>query len=286
MARMLGKPVRYLKQLRSLHRLNFAMSRAAATAQLREPDPAKPNSWEFSGFSQHGEDGIIDYLTRRLRQPNGYFIEIGASNGLENNSTWLALARTFCGLMVEGNPEDSEWCKYLLGPMNYGLTFHQMFVARENVRTLRDLARQADPDVFSLDIDGNDYYIAEAVMHAGFRPRIWVVEYNSAFGPSRSITIPYRADFRMTLAHGVDLYCGCSIAAWHKLMAKNGYHFVTVDLSGTNAFFIDPECFSSAFVKQLDGQKFFENISHAREYKSNWEGQFKLIKDCEFLEVQ
>src|SRR5215468_696196 len=118
-AAMLTKPVRYLKQLRSLHRLNFAMARAAATAQLRELDPASPDSWEFSGFSQHGEDGIIDYLTRRLQKPRGYFIEIGCANGLENNSTWLALGRSFSGLMVDGNREDLEWSQYILQPLNY-----------------------------------------------------------------------------------------------------------------------------------------------------------------------
>jgi hypothetical protein len=283
---MLSKPVRYLKQLRSLHRLNFAMARAAATAKLREVDPTLPGSWEFSGFSQHGEDGIIDYFTRRIRNPRGYFIEIGASNGLENNSTWLALARSFSGLMIDGNPQDLAWCEYILRPMNYGLTFQHMFVTRENVARIAEFARHKDPDVFSLDIDGNDYHVVEAVMLAGFRPRIWVVEYNSAFGPTNSITIPYRADFRIEQAYGRDLYSGCSLQAWQKLMTRNRYRFVTVDLSGTNAFFIDPEHFDSEFVAQLRGIEFRENSSHLREYGMSWEGQFDLIKNLEFLRVQ
>src|SRR5262249_41356985 len=144
---MIGKAVRYLQHLRSLHRLSFAMSRAAAAAPLRQLDPGRPTTWEFSAFSQHGEDGIIDYLTRRLRQAHGYFIEIGASNGLENNTTWLALARSFSGLMIDGNERDLAWCEYLLRPMNYGLAFQQMFVTRENVETIRKLARHPDPDL-------------------------------------------------------------------------------------------------------------------------------------------
>src|SRR5262249_45826552 len=160
--------------------------------------------WEFSGFSQHGEDGIIDYLTRRLHEPHGYFIEIGCANGLENNSTWLALGRSFSGLMVDGNQEDVEWARYILQPMNYGLTFHHAFVTRENVTRLRQLACFTDPDVISLDIDGNDYHIAEALLTAGFRPGIWVVEYNSAFGPTKCLTIPYRADFRIKQEYAKD----------------------------------------------------------------------------------
>jgi hypothetical protein len=282
---MLQKIPRYLNQLRSLHRLSFAMSKAAATAPLRQLDPTQPSTWEFSGFSQHGEDGIIDYLTRRLRNPRGYFIEIGCSNGLENNSTWLALARSFSGLMIDGNEEDLAWCQYLLRPMNYGLTFHHMFVARENIGSVRQLARHAEPDVFSLDIDGNDYHIAESLLSAGFRPNIWVVEYNSAFGPTQSITIPYRPDFRVEQAHGKDLYCGCSVSGWQRLMARSGYRFVTVDLSGTNAFFVDPDRFDPAFISNLSGLSFQENCSHQREYNTGWEAQFDLIKGLEFVQI-
>jgi hypothetical protein len=261
------------------------MSRAAATSALREVDPTAPNSWEFSAFSQHGEDGIIDYLTRRLRDPHRYFMEVGCSNGLENNSTWLALGRTFGGLMIDGNLEDLAWCRYVLGPMNYGLTFHHMFVTRENVESLRDLARHSDPDVFSLDIDGNDYYVVDALMSAGFHPRIWVLEYNSAFGPNRSVTIPYRADFRIEQVYAKDLYAGCSLQAWRKLMVRNGYVFVTVDLSGTNAFFVDPEHFESQFIESLFGLDFRDNTSHVREYRMGWEGQSKLIKGMDLVEV-
>ena len=38
-------------------RIASALSRAAATATIRSIDPTDPASWEFAGFSQHGEDG-------------------------------------------------------------------------------------------------------------------------------------------------------------------------------------------------------------------------------------
>jgi hypothetical protein len=41
-------------------KMQLAFARAAATAGIRVIDPANPESWEFSGISQHGEDGIID----------------------------------------------------------------------------------------------------------------------------------------------------------------------------------------------------------------------------------
>jgi len=59
-------------------RISSALSRAAATAPLRLIDPLRPLTWEFNGFSEHGEDGIIDYLCSQITTPNRFFFEIGA----------------------------------------------------------------------------------------------------------------------------------------------------------------------------------------------------------------
>jgi len=282
---MIRKALRYLHHLRSLQRMNLSLNRATASGSLREIHPNLPSTWEFTGFSQHGEDGIIDYLTRRLINPNRYFIEIGAANGLENNTTWLAVVRNYAGLMVDGDPENVEWCRYLLTPLNYGLQFRQMFVTRENVTELAAQARQLDPDVFSIDIDGNDYHVVDALFRTGFRPAIWVVEFNSAFGPQQRTTIPYQSDFRVTNAPSIDLYCGCSIAAWRGMMDRQGYKFVTVELCGANAFFINPEAFPDGFASQLHGVDFRTNLSHVRAYGVDWQQHFDRIKQMALIEV-
>jgi len=80
-------------------------------------DHTDPISWSFSGFSQNGEDGIIDYLASRLRNPNYYFVEIGAADGLENNTSWLAIARRYSGLMLEADPDAAAVCQQMIsGP--------------------------------------------------------------------------------------------------------------------------------------------------------------------------
>ena len=282
---MIKKFVRYLHHMRSLQRMNMSLSRAAASAPLREIDPRCPATWEFSGFSQHGEDGVIDYLTRRLNQANRYFVEVGASTGIENNSTWLALARSYSGLMVDGNAESIEWCQHLLQSSNYGLRFRQMFITTDNVEELKSESRFLDPDVFSLDIDGNDYHVVKALMGVGFRPKIWVVEFNSAFGPERKVTIPYQADFQINNTPGLDLYSGCSISAWRSLMARQGYRFVTVDQCGVNAFFIDPSAFPADFVDNIQGAVFFSNRSHVRAYGADWRDHFSKIKHLALVDI-
>lgn len=282
---MLDKLLNYLKSLRSMQRINMALARGGATASLRNIDLSDPSTWEFSGFSQNGEDGIIDLLTRRIENPNRFFIEIGASDALENNTTWLAIARRFSGIWVEGDQSTSDWCSYLFTALNYGVESVCMFVTKDKVYDLKARSPHANPDVFSLDIDGNDYYIANAVLSSGMRPRIFIVEYNSSFGPELSVTIPYRDDFRNNRAYGENLYYGCSIAAWKKLFAQFGYVFVTVDTNGVNGVFIDPHEFNEEFVKNIRGKYFAENFAQLREYRVNWEKQFELIYNRELVTV-
>ena len=50
-------------------------------------------------------------------------------------------------------------------------------------------------DFLSIDIDGNDYWLWEALTACS--PRVVALEYNWLFGPERSVTIPYDPQFRL-----------------------------------------------------------------------------------------
>ena len=268
-----------------MQRIQIGLSRAASASGLRTLDRKNPTSWEFPGISQNCEDGIIDYLTRQIHKPNRYFIEVGVSDGTENNTSYLALARRYNGLMVDGNAEAVAWCKYLLQPMHYGLDFLSLFITRQNVVELVDRALFKDPDVFSLDTDGNDFFFVRALLEAGLRPKIAVVEYNSAFGPQQSISIKYQENFAVKQAYRMNLYYGCSIMGWRRLFETYGYKFVTVESNGANAFFIDPKHFPKQFLKPLRGLQFAENHSQLREYRMSWPQQWELIKEMEFEKI-
>src|SRR5512141_2082867 len=107
---MIAKFFRFLRSLRSLQRINIALARGGAMSAARQIDLSNPATWEFAGFSQNGEDGIIDVLTSHITNPNRYFVEIGASDGLENNTSWLAVGRRYGGLWIEGDPTASAHC--------------------------------------------------------------------------------------------------------------------------------------------------------------------------------
>jgi hypothetical protein len=281
---MLGKAKNFLRQMRSFQMMNASLARGAAGASARQVNLADPRTWEFSGFSQNGEDGIIDVLSRQIIRPNRYFVEVGASDGLENNTAWLAMVRRFSGIWVEGDPDSARWCEFFFRRQNYGLEFLPLFVTRENTKAIAEKMIWPDPDVFSLDVDGNDYHFVESFLKVGIRPKIWVVEYNSAFGPDRSVTIPYSPTFSVASESASGLYYGCSVSGWRSLFARHGYRFVTVEQNGVNAFFVDPHCFEAGFLDSIEGLRFAENFSQLRQH-GRWEMQFKAIEGKPLEEI-
>ncbi len=282
---MIRRLMNYLLDVRDRQRIAIALSKGAAMMHARNIDLKLPASWEFSGFSQNGEDGILDVLRKNLKNSNRYFIEIGAADGIENNSGWLLVAEKYNGMLIEGNAHLVERARRTVVGYSIGAEIHNMFVTTESVRDLKTMAMHQDPDVFSLDIDGNDYYIAQAILKAGFRPKIFVVEYNSVYGPERSITIEYQTTFVFTQAHPTHLYYGVSIAGWRKFFERYGYRFVTVDRNGVNGFFVDPEHFDASFLEGIKGLEFAENQSQNKKFRIPSEQQFDLIADQKFVTI-
>lgn len=282
---MIKRAINYLLDVRDRQRIAISLSKGAAMMQARNIDLTNPASWEFSGFSQNGEDGILDVLRKRLLRSNRYFVEIGAADGIENNTGWLLVAEKYNGLLIEGSSHLVERAKRTVIGYSIGAEIHNMFVTTESIQEIKALAFHHDPDVFSLDIDGNDYYIARAILGSGFRPKIFVVEYNSVFGPELSATVEYQADFVFTKAHPSHLYYGVSIAGWRKFFLQHGYRFITVDRNGVNGFFVDPKFFDVGFLDGIRGLEFAENQSQFKKFRKPSADQFRLIADQKFVVI-
>jgi hypothetical protein len=271
----------------SIHtRIDSALQIAAASAASRIIDPANPASWGFSGFSCSNEDGIIDYLTRRIINPNHYFIEIGAGNGIDNNTAWLAMVRKYSGIMIDGDDAILNG-KKINSYFIRNVEFVRCFLNTDNVKKIKEMSMFNNPDIVSLDIDGNDFYIAKEIFELGMRPKIFVVEYNSVFGPDKKITIEYDPQFRLDPNHldPVHFYHGVSISAWKAFFNKYGYQFITVEQTGVNAFFVNPSEFDKAFLDVVIPLDFRDNFYQLANFRMGWEERFKYIAHRKFYQV-
>jgi hypothetical protein len=273
---------RYANKIYLNSLLNTALCRSAAGLTARKINEKISESWEFSGFSQNGEDGIIDFLISKLNESNKYFIEIGSGNGLENNTSYLAHVKKFSGLQIEGNKDEFDEANvikpWLIENVN-------CFVDAKNVTQILESSLYLNPDVFSIDIDGMDYYLAKLLLENGLKPKIIIVEYNSAFGSQKCITIPYNEKFDMFKTEFPYLYYGVSLNGWKKLLAKFGYDFLTVETNGINAFFVRKSAFPEYFFDEVKGIQFKENIHQLRCFKKNGEAQFEIIRHLPFYEI-
>lgn len=277
---MISKVIDYLVSHKDRQRIAIALAKGSASRAARRVDLQHPATWEFSGFSQNGEDGIIDVLRSQLKHSNRYIVEIGAAEGTENNSSWLLTTAGYEGLMIEGDPRQSARARRGIGCYAIGSQFVSMFVTLGTVDAILEKVAFRDPDVFSLDIDGNDWHIANALFAREFRPKIISVEYNSAFGPERSVTSRYHDDFHRSKAHPSKLYYGVSLAGWKAFFDRHGYRFVTIDSNGVNVFFVDGIQLDDAFMAALQPrQDFIENRYQLRAYSRDHMGQFAMMAD-------
>lgn len=279
---MLNPLKTYWYDIRDRQRINIALTRGAAMSLSRQINLSKPWSWEFSGFSQNGEDGILDVLRKQLSDSNRYFIEIGAADGIANNTAWLLMAERYNGIMIEGDPALVTRAKRMVIDQSNGAECYQMFVTKESATDIFNLALHKNPDVFSLDIDGNDYYVAKALFETGLRPKICVVEYNSAFGKEKCCTIEYNPDFICMSNDDTGLYYGVSIAGWIKYFSSMGYRFITVDSKGVNAFFVDAEKYDNGFLDKIQPLEFAENHVQLMKFRVPCHEQFDLISHHKF----
>ena len=101
------------------------------------------------------------------------------------------------------------------------------------------LARQGPLGILSIDIDGNDYWIWQAI--TSVQPAIVICEFNAVLGDMRPIVVPYDSAFQRLRAHFSGQYFGASIAALKSLARAKGYTFVGTNSNGVNAFFLKEE---------------------------------------------
>jgi len=142
--------------------------------------------------------------------------------------------------------------------------------------------------LFSLDIDGNDYWILKQI---NIKSDLIVCEYNPIFGDIHELTIPYEKNFDRDKKHYSKLFFGCSIQALIKLMKKKGYIFLGTNSEGMNAFFVNKKKFSYLRKKIRKTKIFFPTIKEGRnkDLKLNFKKFFEnlhLIKNQEVFDIK
>lgn len=198
---------------------------------------------EFQVYSQFGEDGIIQWLIHNVAIEEKTFVEFGVEDYTEANTRFLLMNNNWSGFVIDGSVENIDRLKKWDSLWKYDLQATAEFITKDNINRIVSgggVEFQGDIGILSIDIDGNDYWILNAIDCV--RPRILICEYNNIFGGEEWVCVPYDPAFNRTEKHYSNLYWGASLGAYRDWAEKNGYYYMGSNSAGNNAFFARKDC--------------------------------------------
>jgi len=247
-------------------------------------------------FSAFNEEGILRrYITQLLPPDHGRFaVDIGAGDGIRHSNTYALFSRGWSGIGVECDGRKA--CKLARAYKHYpNVSACRCRVTPNNVAPLlHAYAVEPEFSVLSLDLDGNDYWVLDELLHH-FRPRLIITELNEKIPPPIKFVVKYNPDFQ--LRHH---FYGYSVATLGELTKKHGYGILQLEYN--NAFLAPAElpgvrplevaaAYHEGYAKRADRKEKFppnhdmeilqslspaEGVSFLKQFYSNFENEYEL----------
>ena len=288
---MLKRIVRTYRRFNALSERLTRIQEALGRIEMRQvANCESPDAAEFRVFSQWGEDGIIQHLINRVPIERRIFVEFGVENYVESNTRFLLTNNQWAGLVIDGSAENIDYIRRDQIYWATNLKAEHSFITKENINEL--LTRNGisgDIGLLSVDIDGNDYWVWQAI--DVISPRIVICEYSSQFGSVAEVTTPYDPSFVRGSAHYSHVYYGASISALCSLAASKGYSLVAANAVGNNVFFVRNDLLGS--LKVLSPQQAYRRAQF-REFHDeegnltfdDFESRLKKIGDLPLFDLK
>lgn len=245
---------------------------------------------EFKVFSQFGEDGIIQDLISKLNLKNKSFVEFGVENYEEANTRFLLENNNWKGLIIDSSKKNINFIKNQDYYWRFDIEAKCNFITKENINNIiKESNIPYNTGILSVDIDGNDYWIWDAINV--IYPDVVIIEYNARFGPDRSVTIPYDKSFDRTNNKTSKIYYGASLMALCKLGRKKGYELVGTNSNGNNAFFVKKDKLINSSIKTKTPKdcyhknSFSELLDENFEIIKNKEEEMKILNKLDLIEI-
>jgi len=178
--------------------------------------------------SQSGEDGIIQRILQVIGENDRWCVEFGAWDGVYLSNTYnLIKNQGYAAVLIEADLRKFQHLKRnYRGDRVVAINALVGFEDHNNLDViLKDVDIPYNFDVLSIDIDGNDYHVWDAVQH--YRPKVVVIEFN--------MTIPNCIDF--VQPKDMNLNQGSGIRSLVNLGKKKDYELVAA--TEHNCLFVD-----------------------------------------------
>lgn len=201
------------------------------------------NETGFRVHSEFNEDGYLLYIFSIIGTNTKISVEVGSGNGKECNTSNLIIYHGWKGLLIDASESMVKQGQLFFAASPNVVINEPKFVhSLVTIDTINDLISSngfsGDIDLLSVDIDGNDYYILEAI--SCITPRVIICEINNTIPLDLSLTIPYKEDFfnYWDKEYPGNSFISMSLCAADKLMKRKGYRLVAANRMGFNVIFM------------------------------------------------
>ncbi|MCW1908056.1 MAG: hypothetical protein KIH63_001805 [Candidatus Saccharibacteria bacterium] len=193
-----------------------------------------------SETSQWGEDGVIAEIFKRIGTKSKIAVEFGSWDGKYLSNIWdLWHNKDWHAVLIESDKKRSDEAQREYKAFDK-VKFVTAFVeaagenSLENILT-REIGSQV-PDLISIDIDSDDYYIFESLKE--HLPRVVVIEFNPSIPP------------HVEAVQSPGQYFGASALSQLKLGKKKGYSLAFV--TKTNLILVNNKDFAKLKIKEVE----------------------------------
>ncbi|MBC7889447.1 MAG: hypothetical protein H7Z13_16340 [Ferruginibacter sp.] len=192
----------------------------------------------YKVFSQHEEDGLLLFIFAIIGTTAKTFVDIGGNDGVNSNCANFAVNFGWHGLFIDSDKtavkRGIHFYKRYPDPWSFKPRFVCQKVTRENINPIIEKEGfSGSIDLLSIDIDGNDYWIWDAINI--LEPRVVMVEAKVEFG-FNNVVVPYDPGYSHLTKN--PLYNGASPVAFNNLAKRKGYRLAGANGYGHNMIFI------------------------------------------------
>jgi hypothetical protein len=225
-----------------------------------------------------GEYRYLRAVLARLQIDRGFVADIAACDGVSQSCT-LGFFRDprWRGLAVEMDPVRFARLAYLYARFPNARLARARVTPGNVASLLHAFEAPAGFELLNLDIDSYDLYVIDAMLEAGFRPKVVSMEVNERIPPPLYFTVDFREDHRWQGDH----FMGCSLTAAADTVKPYGY--VLESLQYNNAVFVRADLAAGRFEDLSARQAYDEGYRNRPDRKAlfYWNADMECLLEYE-----
>lgn len=192
-------------------------------------------------FSHANEQQILrKYIDQILPKDHSRtVVDIGAGNGVRWSNSYALILDNWKALGIEADAQKYQLLSRAYRGFPRARACHSLAAPDNICQLLEDSDIEKELSVLCLDIDGNDYWVLDAIL-SRFRPGLVVTEINENIPPPLRFVVKFDPDFQLRYH-----FYGYSISALEDLCDRLGYGILHLEYN--NAFLAPKELGSGHF---------------------------------------